>query len=389
MAENPHHRPETPKQFLEVLEGRGGTLKVIARRHGRRAATMAVLGSVAGVTAVEWPRPKHQPPQDAEAHFQRGETFAGGRSAEGITKAIAEFKQAVGIDKFYAEAWASLANTYCAAIHYSYMDSRDATVQGDAAAREAIRLDPRFAKAHAALAYLASVNLKTWRSAGSEFEKALRLNAEEPLCHAWYAQFLGRLGCFEDAIAHAKKAVSLARVDFYFNHQLAAEYFRARKFPDYLKQSQDLVYLKDGEVDAHLGLARAFEWTGQFAKGLEECDAAEKLSQDRKSSMLVLCFRGTIEAAIREFKSAQKLADVVEDYWRSNPIESNILISLYARLQDYRKVMDMLNRAYAAGDANVLVCPTNPYLNGMRGLPEYQAFLRRLGFDPAEVLKFG
>jgi len=51
--------------------------------------------------------------------------------------------------------------------------------------------------------------------------------------------------------------------------------------------------------------------------------------------------------------------------------------------------LESFHAALAAGDPNVLICPTNPYLDAMRTLPEYQAFLRKLGFDPAEVLKFG
>jgi len=389
LAESPSQRPETPHQFLEVLEGKGGTARVMARRHGRRAATLSILTALASVVAFEWPRPRHRPPPEAEARFKKGEVFVSRRSADGIGSAIEEFHKAVEIDPKYAEAWASLANAYCAAIHYDYLEPKNARKEADAAARKAIALDPNQAMAHGALAYLRSVDLRTWRSAGKEFESALRLDSKEPLCHAWYAAFLGRLGRFQEAIAEAKKAVSLAPGDFYFNHQLAAEYFRARKFHEYFTQSQELVRLQPGEVDSHLGLARALEWLGKFSDGLGECDAADRIAPDHKSSIIILCFRGTIEATQGDLKAAQKRARTVEDYWRSNPIESNILISLYARLHDYGKVMAILHGALAAGDPNVLVCPTNPYLDAMRGLPEYQAFLRKLGFDPTAVLKFG
>ncbi len=389
LAESPNQRPETPRQFLEVLEGKGGTLRVIARRHGRRAVTVAILTAFTSVAALEWPRPRHRPPPEAEARFKKGQVFAGRRSADGIGSAIKEFKQAVEIDPKYAEAWASLANAYCAAIHYEYLKPGTARREADTAARKAISLDPDLAMAHGALAYLKSVDLRTWRTAGEEFENALRLDSREPFCHAWYAAFLGRLGRFQQAIAEAKKAVSLAPGDFYFNHQLAAEYFRARKFQEYFTQSQELVRLQPGEVDSHLGLARAMEWLGRFSEGLGECGAADRVAPDRKSSIIILCFRGTIEAAQGDLKTARARARAVEDYWQTNPIESNILISLYARLHDYAKVMALVDAALAAGDPNVLICPTNPYLDAMRGMPEYQAFLRQLGFDPAEVLKFG
>ena len=388
LAENPNQRPETPRQFLEVLEGNSGTLRVMARRHGRRAAVGAVAAVLLGAGAFEW-RPRHHPPPDAESHFKTGEVFVGRRSADSVTNAIAEFKAAVTRDPNYAEAWASLANAYCVAIHYAYLDSTSSQREAEKAARRAISLDPDMAKAHGALAYLRSVDLHTWRSAGDEFRKALRLDSGEPFCHAWYAAFLGRSGRFQEAIAEAKKAVALSPADFYFNHQLAAEYFLGRKFQEYFVQSQALVRFQPLEVDSHLGLARALEWLGKFAEGLRECDKAERLAIDLKSSMLVLCFRGTIEAATDDFSAARRRAQAVEDYWRTNPIESNPLVSLYARLRDYTKAIAILNTAFAAGDPSVLVCPANPYLDEMRGLPEYRAFLRKLGFDPAEVLKFG
>ncbi len=305
------------------------------------------------------------------------------RNSEGIQNAIQEFRQAIAIDSTYAQAWASLADAYCAAAHYDFIEPKAARTEAEKAAREALRLNGHLAKAQGVLAYTDSIDLNRWRLAEPSFRKAINLDPNEPLPHAWYAAYLGRLGRFDEAIAQAKRAVEIEPGFFYLNHQLAAEYFRAGRIQEYYRQSLDLVRLQPFEPSSHLSLARACEWLGHYEEALNHCDDAAKYG----NPLATLCYRGTIEAARGNRTKAFEIARQVEAYWSQKPFEASLLVNLYAKLGQFEKVLDVLDEAYKRGDGTVLACATSLYLEPMKSLPRYQAYLRKLGFDSSTLNK--
>jgi tetratricopeptide (TPR) repeat protein len=380
LSANPAERPSSAKRFLDLLEDRPPRAKLWMRRYGRRAAIATIAGAALSgtirlVVPRLLPRPARQP--EAIASFKRGEEFVRRRNKEGITNAIQEFRAALDLEPNYAEAWAGLAESYAAGSNYGFLDAKKARIDAKQAAETALRLDDRLGKAHAVLAYLASIDLGRWRSAEPDFKHALSLDPNEPLTHAWYAAFLGRSGRFEEAVTHARRAVELDPASFYFNHQLAAEYLRAKRLEEYNQQAVALIRLQPYEPSGYLAAARGAEWLGQYDKALQYCAEAEKYG----NAPTALVYRGTIEAARGNRAAAEKIAKEVEAYWKANPLESSVVINLFAQLGEFDKVVDILEQGYERGDGNVLAAPTTRYLEPMRDFPRYRVFLKKLGFD--------
>jgi tetratricopeptide (TPR) repeat protein len=382
ISSSPKQRPPTPQHFLALLEGDGSAIPYWLRRYRRRSMITA-LGVAGGAALYCYRNVNRAGPHPAAAveSYKRGEVFARRRTPEGIQNAVQEFRRAITLDPHYGEAWASLAATYCAAAHYDLMDPMFARTEAEKAAREALKMNSNLAKPQGALAYAKSVDLLQWRSSEVYFRKAITLDPTDPLPHAWYASFLGRAGRPKEAIEEAQRAVELDPGDFSVNHQLAAEYFRPRRFPNFLSQARELVRIQPSEANAHLSLARAYEWVNSYPQALVQCDEADKFG----NHMTVLCFRATIQVSVGNLDSARKAAVLLEDYWRQNPFEANILTNLLAKLAEFERVMVVLNKSYERGDGTVLACATNPYLDVMRPLPDYQAFLRKLGFEPSQL----
>ncbi len=355
-----------------------------SRRYGRRSALAALGIAACGAAGYFFPRTVRHP-AEAVFHYQHGEEFVRRGRGDDIRNAISEFKQAIAKDSNYPEAVAKLAAAYCLAAHYDFLEPREARTGAEKAAREALRLDDRSALALGALAYAQSIDFKRWRQAEPAFRKAIGADQNEPLPHTWYAAYLGRLGHFKDAISEAREAVRLDAGSFYNNHQLAYEYFRARRFPEFYTQSQELLLLQSTESSAYLSMARACEWNHKYEEGLTYCDQAESYG----SKAAAACYRGLIETARGNREAAEKLAAHVEEIGRTQPFEASILVNLYARLGHFDRAMDILDRAYDREDSTVLACPTCIYLDTMRSMPRYRAFLEKLGFDPSASNTFG
>jgi serine/threonine-protein kinase len=374
LSAKPERRPASGAAFIQLLN----RAPVRGRRLVRRTFFVSLGALAAAEMARFWPRAAHHPPE-AVASVKRGEEFARRRNQEGIQNAIQEFRRAVQLDSRYAEAWSGLADAYVAALHYDLLNPNVARTEAKRAAETALQLDSHSGIATGALAYIQSVDFEHWRSAEPLFTRALRLAPNEAVIFSWYAAYLGRLGRFSEALAQAHRALEIEPASFYCNHQLAAELFRARRFDDYFRQAEELVRLQPFEASSYLTLARACEWLGQYERGLQCCDEAAKY----RKSPVAACYRATIEAARGNRDAAVEIAKQMRPIWQNGPFESSLLTHLYARLNAYADVMDIIDQAFARGDPTVLACPTDAYLDGLRTLPRYRAFLRRLGFQPS------
>ena len=93
------------------------------------------------------------PDINAYEHFLRGQFFYNRRSPGDSERAVSQFKEAVKLDPMFAKAWAALAGAY--SLQIGQMDRNAAVplreLQGEAA-RKAVELDPQLAVAQARLA---------------------------------------------------------------------------------------------------------------------------------------------------------------------------------------------------------------------------------------------
>ncbi len=113
--------------------------------------------------------------------FLQGQFFYNRRSPGDIERAIADYKEAVALDPQYARAWAALAGAY--SLQIGQMDAASSAplraLQGEAA-RTAVRIDPNLAMAQARLAqYL--FHVARHQEGNEHLRIATSLDPEDPL----------------------------------------------------------------------------------------------------------------------------------------------------------------------------------------------------------------
>jgi DNA-binding SARP family transcriptional activator len=161
------------------------------------------------------------------------------------------------------------------------------------------------------------------------------------------------------------------------NEQLAAEFFRARSFDEFLNQARELVRLQPFESGAHLVLARALEWQRRFDEALASCDEAKRL----RSSETEQSYRASIEAVRGHILAAQKIAERLRAFWLTNPFQSALLAALFAQLREADPAVDVLNQGFVRDDSTVLTAPTNPYFDAIRNTDGFLNFLHKLDWQ--------
>jgi tetratricopeptide (TPR) repeat protein len=138
--------------------------------------------------------------------YLRGSYDWNSRSGEGMTRAVAEFNDAIGKDPGYAPAYAGLADTYNTPVFYGYPPGREGIPQAKAAALKAIALDDSLAAGHASLGYVYFMWEMKSVEAEREFQRAIQLDENNPQAHQWYALYLASMGRHEEATAQIQKA---------------------------------------------------------------------------------------------------------------------------------------------------------------------------------------
>jgi len=140
--------------------------------------------------------------------------------ARNMAETIPLLERTVARDPDYAPAWAMLARAYVPAsgaqrsiyegtIEQASIHFGGYAVKADYAAHQALRLDPRNAAAHAALAQWA-IYQHDWETGRREFNQALALGSNDPDTLVQYASaFLGLLGYTKQEFGIRQKVQSL------------------------------------------------------------------------------------------------------------------------------------------------------------------------------------
>jgi Flp pilus assembly protein TadD len=110
----------------------------------------------------------------------------------------------------------------------------------------------------------------------------------DPRVRLWFAAHLGRLGRSEEALRQIREGLALKPADMLLNHQLATEYFRQKRYTDFLVQSDELVRLQPFQANSHLVRARALERLGRYEDALDACRTAEKFNLERSQLVLMM-----------------------------------------------------------------------------------------------------
>ncbi|MEO6970391.1 MAG: hypothetical protein ABI217_05815 [Chthoniobacterales bacterium] len=309
--------------------------------------------------------------------FLQGQFYANRVGASELRQAIDSFETAIKLDPKYARAYAALAQwqTFLAD------DSKGAdTQQAFAIARKnadtALSLEPNLAAGHASLGMVflfADIDLAGMKM---EFERAAQLAPNDLDIRASIAQVHAALGHPEAAIEPIRQA-------------LADD---PRNVGWYSLLSDDLMALgrlEEAENTVHQQLAIQNVGTGQerlssievlrgnAAAALEK---AEKIPSGKSRDFAL--------ANARQIGNDSAAADaalhaLVDKYGQTDPY---LIARCYALRKDPDRMFASLNRAWAERDNNITILYYDPFLLRYKGDPRFAALCKKMGLPtPAEI----
>jgi TolB-like protein/DNA-binding winged helix-turn-helix (wHTH) protein/Flp pilus assembly protein TadD len=311
--------------------------------------------------------------------YLRGQYLRNERTLQGLNDSIRYYTEAIRADPEYAEAYAALAEAYVLVSVYGGMRPSDSLFKAQVAAEKALQLDSSLSQSHTALAAIQSDRDWNWRGAESEFLRAIQLNPEDPTAHHWYSQHLSRLGRSQEAEAEIKRALVLDPLSPIVQTDAAETAYWTRNPAKAMKQVDEVLALNPDFAQAHLVKGKIFEELGQYQLAEREFVTVDRLFGGTTN---VDSLRAHAMALAGESDAALKIAKNLEENATHNYVSGVQVAQIYCALHRTNDALNWLERAYQRHDTGMNTLKVDPLLDGCRSDPRLDNLLKRLQLDP-------
>jgi TolB-like protein/Tfp pilus assembly protein PilF len=295
---------------------------------------------------------------DAFDSYLRGLAESSIHTPEGLDRIIATFEKAVVDNPNHAQPLAGLAHVYERGTNLGFLAPKPTYAKARAAADRAIQLDPTIPEAHV---YLADALLTVdydWAGAQNEIQKALALNANDPMAHEWNGIFLSIQDKTEPALEEMRRAVELDPLNAdrkIFLAQILDKAGQPMEAEDQLKAALEL---DPASTLAHTELICLYTELGRQDDAISEWSALFFIEgQPDTADAIRANYRKSGFEAAHRLALKQKLIYLTR-LRRQRYVSAFSFAAIHAELGDTEEAIQWLQKAYAARDVE-LPCISN------------------------------
>jgi serine/threonine protein kinase/tetratricopeptide (TPR) repeat protein len=316
---------------------------------------------------------------NAEAYqdYLKGRYWWNKRSEEGFNKSIEYFQQAIAKDPTYALAYSGLADSYAVFAGFGSLSPKMAYPKAKEAAQKALQIDDTLAEAHASLAFINTMYDWDSPSAEKEFQRSIELNPNYATARSWYALTLAGTGRFEEAIAQAKRALTLDPVSMIANWNAGYIFYVARQYDNAIDQERKTLELDSDFVPARAILGESYIQKSMFKEAVAEFERALMISP---ADAYALGGLGQAYAAAGRRPEAQKVLDRLNELSKKKYVAPWTNAAIYSGLGEKDKAFEWLEKVYE--ERSVVNIRTDPIFDPLRSDPRFADLLRRMNLQP-------
>jgi DNA-binding winged helix-turn-helix (wHTH) protein/TolB-like protein/tetratricopeptide (TPR) repeat protein len=306
---------------------------------------------------------------EAYRHYLFGRHQLEIRTREHVKEAEREFREAIRLDSRYAAAHAGLALTLAQLPWQDGADPLDVVGPSKEAAMRALGIDEGVALAHAVLARIHEwYDLDPIR-AQREHLRAMALGPQEPWVLRGYAHFLANRDAFDEALELSSRDLALDPTSLLANRYRAQMFFFARRYDDCVAQSHTTLALDPRDLTlSYSWLARCLERLGNEPDAIDLWERARALKGQTELAE-------SMKRVYRERGAA--------GYWRERMkvVDHGIEMALlHVRLGDSDAALAHLERLIDRRHPS-FTWLNHPGFDPVRSHPRFQTLRRRAGLS--------
>ena len=272
--------------------------------------------------------------REAYEKYLVGLYFYNKRSRDALEKAEGYLKEAIDLDPDYARAHAILADVYNMQVYYRFVDDLEAraSLAGEAAAT-ALRLDDQLPEAHVSMAqYLTRQMTQESRLARRRhLERAIELSPANPTALVRYGWIVLEQGGIADAEAQMRLAQENDPLSPVTNGALCDILIMARKPSEALAFCQKSLDLEPAIPAARFRLADAYSKLGQVDKAIDLVRQNIAINGERPGELAGLAFFYARQGRVEEAR--QLIAQVAPHVAKEPAVAANVALA-YDAMQE-------------------------------------------------------
>ena len=339
------------------------------------------------LTGPEKQRISKQYTESTEAYqlYLQGRYYWNKKTPAGFNTGINYFQKAIKADPNYAPAYAALATLYFNLSNYNFalMQPKEAWFKAREAAERAIAIDDTLASAHASLALIAYQWEWDWPKADREFKRALELDpgsssTYEPTpasTYHWYSHYLMTVGRTEESFAAGRRAMELDPVDLAIASHQGWYYLWTADHARALEPLQQTIAMDPNFTVAQWYIGLAYEEKGAYPDAIVQFQNCVRLTAGRPAMLALL---GHAYAAGNQPREAHAILQQLSLLEKDKYVPSYPVAVIHAALGEKDHALALLEKAYEARDSWMDYLAIDPRLDGLRSDPRFADLLRRM-----------
>jgi len=312
---------------------------------------------------------------DAFAAYLHGNYFYQQRTREGYEKAVEYLLQCLSVDPDYVPALTLLSATYANQAMMGDQPFVEVHEKALVVIGHALRVDPEFALANSARAWLAAAYGNDFAAAALFYRRALELSPGNAIILGNAAVFLRTLGRLEEAIAMTESSLALNPVSATAYVNLSDQLARAGRPTDSIEAARKAIELTPGSNSAIGNLAFGYLL-------VEQPEAAIQAIEQSTSGFLTSTVRTMAYHSMGEEEEAdEQLKLFIEQYSDTQAFYIGVV---YAWRNEIEIAFDWLNRAFDERQ-QLRGINTDPFLNNLHDDPRWEPLLNRIGMSAEQL----
>ena len=316
------------------------------------------------------------------AEYLKGRHLSYGSTPEESEKALSHFREAIRIDPKYAAAYAAIANEKIVQSLFSTASQKEIINEARTAIEAAKALDPNLPEIYTSEGALKFYYDWDWKGAVSSYKKALDLDPGNATIFIRYSSTLANVGRYKEALPLADKAVELDPVSISSLHNLGWTNLIASNFEKSADAFQKALDLHPNWVWGYIKQAYAYIFLKKYDKALANAAKAEKLFKDGRGSELLQVTLVFIYSKCNQKEKADAIENRFLKYAATNKIEDPWNLSyIYYLRGDYQKANEWEEKAITQRSPNayllnIAIFYDKKYFEGAA----HQQILKKMGF---------
>lgn len=308
---------------------------------------------------------------EAQRLMLLGRYFLDRTTRQDTVKAISYFRQALEIDPKYARGWAELGRAYSIEAGRAWVDVAEGFNRSREATEHALRLEPELAEGHAQLGRIQLAHDWDFRAAEISFQRALNLAPGNSSVLDGASLLEYKLGRFEKALQLSRRVSVQDPLSAAFWHNLGLTCHAVGNLPE-----SETAFRRALEIVPQRFVSGALLALVLMDQGLAE-EAMTQATAETDDFWRLWSLAILYHLTERRAESEQLLRKLLGEHADANAYQ---IAEVYSMRGERKEAFKWLNRALKERDSGITHTKVNPRFRLLHADPRWAKMLKKIGF---------